>query len=74
MVTANLASVRKVHDAQEEILNEFGLENMRVETATKLSNYSTQLDDILNKAEKVDVDDIEEKMKSVKAQFDKLFK
>lgn len=74
IVTGHLASVRKVHDAQEDILNEFGLENLRAETAQKLSNYSVGVDKILKDVKKIDVDDVEKQMTEVKAQFDKLFK
>ena len=74
IVTGHLASVRKVHDAQEEILNEFGVENLRTETAKKLSEYSIGVGKILKDAEKLDVDDIEKQMNEVKTQFDNLFK
>ena len=74
IVTGHLASVRKVHDAQEDILNEFGLENLRAETAQKLSNYSVGVDKILKDVKKIDVDDVEKQMTEVKTQFDKLFK
>ena len=74
IVTGHLASVRKVHDAQEGILNEFSLENFRMETAKKLTNYSIGVDEILKGLSKEDVDNIEKKLTDVKAQFDKLFK
>ena len=74
IVTGHLASVRKVHDAQEDMLNKFGLENLRTETAQKLSNYSTGVDKILKEAKKVDIDDVEKQMIDVKTQFNKLFK
>jgi hypothetical protein len=69
-----LASVRKVHDAQEDILNKFGVENLRADTAQKLSEYSLGVDKILKEVNKVDVDDVEKQMTEVKTQFDKLFK
>jgi hypothetical protein len=74
IVTGHLASIRKVHDAQEDILNKFGVENLRTDTAQKLSNYSTQVDKILTVAKKIDVNNIEKQMTEVKTQFDKLFK
>lgn len=67
IVTGHLASVRKVHDAQEDILNKFGVENMRTETAKKLSDYSVGVEKILKSVKKVDIDDIEK-------QFNNLFK
>lgn len=74
IVTGHLASVRKVHDAQEDILNKFGVENLRADTAQKLSEYSVGVDKILKEVQKVDVDDVEKQMTEVKTQFDKLFK
>ena len=74
IVTGHLASVRKVHDAQEDVLNKFGLENLRTETAQKLSDYSTEVDKILKEAKKVDIDNVEKQMIEVKTQFNKLFK
>lgn len=74
IVTGHLASVRKVHDAQEDILNKFGVENLRTETAQKLSDYSVGVDKILKDAKKIDIDDAEKQMIEIKKQFDKLFK
>jgi hypothetical protein len=74
IVTGHLASVRKVHDAQEDLLNKFGLENLRADTAQKLSEYSVGVDNILKEVKKVDVNDVEKQMTEVKTQFDKLFK
>jgi hypothetical protein len=74
IVTGHLASVRKVHDAQEELLNEFGLENLRTKTTQKLSSYSVGVEKILKDVTKVNVDDVEKQMIDVKTQFDKLFK
>lgn len=74
IVTGHLASVRKVHDAQEDILNKFGVDNLRTETAQKLADYSVGVDEILKDVKKIDTDDIEKQMIEVKTQFDKLFK
>jgi hypothetical protein len=74
IVTGHLASVRKVHDAQEELLNEFGLKNLRKETAQKLADYSVGVEKILKDVKKVNVDDVEKQMTDVKTKFDKLFK
>lgn len=74
IVTGHLASVRKVHDAQEDILNEFGLENLRAETTQKLADYSVGIDKILKDVSKVNINDVEKQMTDVKTKFDKLFK
>jgi len=74
IVTGHLASVRKVHDAQEELLNEFGIENLRTETAQKLSSYSVGVEKILKDVKKVDVNNIEKQMTEIKTKFDNLFK
>ncbi len=74
IVTGHLASVRKVHDAQEDLLNKFGLENFRKETAQKLEDYSVGVDKILKDVTKINVDDVEKQMTDVKTQFNKLFK
>lgn len=74
IVTGHLASVRRVHDAQEDILNKFGVENLRTETTQKLSDYSVGVDKILKDVKKVDVDDVEKQMIEVKTKFNKLFK
>lgn len=74
IVTGHLSSVRRVHDAQEDILNKFGVENLRAETVEKLSNYSVGVDKILKDVKKVNVDDVEQQMNEVKIQFDTLFK
>jgi len=74
IVTGHLASVRKVHDAQEDMLNMFGVEKLRTETAQKLSDYSLGVDKILKDVKKVDFDDVEKQMTEVKTQFDILFK
>lgn len=74
IVTGHLASVRKVHDAQESILNEFGIEDLRGVTNKKLADYSTGVQNILVDLKKVDVGQIEGQIEDVKKQFNKLFK
>jgi hypothetical protein len=74
IVTGHLASVRKVYDAQEEILNKFGVENLSTETAQKLSDYSIGVEKIFKNVKKVEGDGIEKQMTDVKVQFNKLFK
>mgnify|MGYP006154804573 FL=1 len=74
IVTGHLASIRKVHDVQEEILNEFGLDDMRSKTSQKLSEYSVGMDKILNDIKKVDIDKIGSEFKGVQEKINKLFK
>jgi hypothetical protein len=73
IVTGHLASVRKVYDAQESILNEFGIEDLRGVTNKKLADYSTGVENILGDLKKVDVDEIDGQIEDVKKQFNKLF-
>jgi len=73
IVTGHLASVRKVYDAQEGILNKFGIEDLRGVTNKKLAGYSTGVEKTLGDLKKVDVDKIGGKIGDVKKQFNKLF-
>lgn len=73
IVTGHLASVRKVHDAQENILNEFGVEDLRSVSTQKLTQYATGVEDILGDLKKVDINTIEAQIEDVKEQFTKLF-
>lgn len=54
IVTGHLASIVKVHDAQEELLKEFGLEGLRKNVGTKLAATSKTVAKIVGKAEKVE--------------------
>jgi hypothetical protein len=74
IVTGHLASVRKVYDAQEEILNEFGLENFNNRTAQKLSDYSVSVEKILKDIKSTDIEKTEKQIKEVQEKFNNLFK
>lgn len=59
VVTGHLASVRKVHDTQSEILGKIGLEDYRSRVAGGLSDLSNNVGGLLKKARSVN-----EKLKS----------
>ena len=69
IVTGHLASIRKVHDAQAELLSRVKLEGLRKEVATKTVAFSDKISDIIVKARKVDqtIDKAEERMKAIEA-------
>ena len=54
IVTGHLASVVNVHDAQEKLLNEFGLEGLHKEIGQQLANTSNMVADFVGHAKKVD--------------------
>lgn len=54
IVTGHLASIVKVHDAQEELLNEIGVDGMRSDIAHKLASTSDKLSKFVDKTKKVD--------------------
>lgn len=53
IVTAHLASVVKVHEAQEELLNQFGIEGLRKEIGQKLANTSNMVAEFVETARSV---------------------
>jgi hypothetical protein len=67
IVTGHLASIRKVHDAQAELLRRINLEGLRETVAVKTAAFSDEISDIIVKARKVDqtVDRAEERMKAI---------
>jgi hypothetical protein len=67
IVTGHLASIRKVHDAQAELLRRINLEELRDTVAVKTGAFSDEISDIIVKARKVDqtVDRAEERMKAI---------
>ena len=75
IVTGHLASIVKVHDAQDEVLKEFGAEGLREEIGTKLANTSRKVSEITDQAEKLDVKmaDMEDKIEDWKEKYLKLF-
>jgi vacuolar-type H+-ATPase subunit E/Vma4 len=54
IVTAHLASVSKVHEAQGEILTEVGLGDVREQIAAKTSEVSDAVKNIVNKGKDID--------------------
>lgn len=72
IVTAHLASVVTVHDAQEELLNEFSIEDLRKKTGKNLSKTSKEVSEWLDEANKLDasIPDIEKKLKDLTEKLD----
>ena len=56
IVTGHLASIVKVHDAQEEILNKFGVEGLREDVGKTLENVSDQTAKLVEKGKKLETD------------------
>ncbi len=75
IVTGHLASIVKVHDAQEELLNEFGVEGLREEFGEKLSNTSKEVGRLVESAKKFEgtFNELGQKIGEIKAGFDALF-
>jgi len=74
IVTGHLASIVKVHDAQENLLKEFGIEGLRKDIGQKLSSTSNSIAEFVKKAKRVDgtVEEMEEKIKKLTNKFDML--
>ena len=72
IVTGHLASIVKVHDAQEELLNEFGIEGLRKDIGQKLASTSNKVAEFVKKAKKVDgtIEEIEKKIKELTMKLD----
>lgn len=67
MVTGHLASVRKVHEVQNEMLAEVGLGDVRERIAARTSQVSSAVKDIVSKGKEIDSG-----IDSAKAKIDKL--
>lgn len=69
IVTGHLASIRKVHDAQAELLSRVKLEGLREDVATKTVAFSDKISDIIVKARKVaqTTDKAEQRLKAIEA-------
>ena len=52
IVTGHLASVRKVYDAQDEVLKSIGVVGLREKVGQSLAEASGKINDLVNKAEK----------------------
>jgi len=75
IVTGHLASIVKVHDAQEDLLNEFGIEGLREDIGQKLSSTSNSIAEFVKKAKRVDgtVEEMEEKIEKLTKKLDMVF-
>ncbi|UCH19900.1 MAG: hypothetical protein JSU83_15185 [Deltaproteobacteria bacterium] len=73
IVTGYLASVVKVHDAQQEVLNEFGLENLNQEIGQRLAGISNKVSQFTQKAKKVEgsVAEMEKKINKLTQELDR---
>lgn len=73
IVTGHLASVAKVHDAQEEVLRDLGLEGLRGDIGAALAETSDKVARILDKARKFEgkVDEVESKIEEITSELDK---
>jgi hypothetical protein len=72
IVTGHLASIVQVHDAQEELLSEFGIEGLREGIGRKLSNTSNKVAELVGKARKLEgtVLEMEAKIKELTKKLD----
>lgn len=68
IVTGHLASVRKVHDAQEEILERAGIEDLRGRFVEETVFLSERVGDLLDKGRKAEerADELEETIQKLK--------
>jgi 3-isopropylmalate dehydratase small subunit len=69
IVTGHLASVVKVHDAQNELLAKVGMEDLRVEVGEDALELSKKLEELLIKARKG-----KESARKLSTELDKLIK
>lgn len=76
IVTAHLASVVKVHEVQDELLQKADLEGLRQKIGVTLSNTSTRLATFVDKAKKVEgsVGDASKKIEKLTSELDNLIK
>ena len=76
IVTGHLASIHKVHNAQESILNEIGIKGLSEKISTHLARTSDRVADFTKKAKKIDAaaEDGEAQLHALTAQLDKLIR
>ena len=69
IVTGHLASIRKVHDAQEEILRSAGMEDLRGRFVEETVSLSERVDDLVEKGRKAEerAEDLEETIQKLRA-------
>lgn len=72
IVTGHLASIVQVHDAQEELLNELGIEGLRDQVGVKLANISKDVAKFVDSAERVEgtLDQVEAKIADLTKKLD----
>ena len=72
IVTGYLASVVKVHDAQQEVLDEIGLENLNQEIGQRLTEISKKVSEFTRKAKKVEgsMANVEKKINTLTKELD----
>lgn len=75
-VTAHLASIVQVHEAQDEIFQKVGLKDLREKVSLKLSSTSSKLAEFVSKAKPIDdrLDDATTKVKDLTKKLDELVK
>lgn len=76
IVTGHLASIVKVHDAQAELLNDFGLEGLRKDIGEAIADMSEKIAEYTEKGKKINtnLDDAEDIINEWKTKFNELFK
>ncbi|HCG6604308.1 TPA: hypothetical protein NJ227_001631 [Vibrio parahaemolyticus] len=67
IVTGHLASIVKVHDTQNEILEELDLKNLRTEVGINVANISEKISELTSKAKEKESD-----LKEVVAKFEEI--
>lgn len=73
IVTGHLASVRKVHEVQNQLLAEVGLEDVRQRIAARTASVSDAVADIVKQGKKIDAgaDVAQDKLEKLDAAIDK---
>lgn len=76
IVTGHLSSIAKVHEAQEQILKEFGIEGLHKDIGKTLAKTSRKVFEYTDRAEKTDgkLEETEKKITDWKTKFHDLFK
>jgi archaellum component FlaC len=72
IVTGHLASILEVHDAQEDLLNEFGIQGLRQDIGQRLSATSSSIAEFVRNAKRLEgtVEDIEKNMEELTRELD----
>lgn len=75
IVTGHLASIVKVHDVQEELLNEFGVEGLRKDIGESLADMSKKVSEFTDEGKEIDakLDETGKKIEEWKTKFHELF-